>query len=443
MNRVKWTSESIWLVAILLVAVIFRGGLLGARHAQLSEDRDAYRAIAVGLANGEGYLHPGTRAPTAYRPPAYPLVLAALFAIGLGNVAIASLHLLLGLATVYLTWLLGRRLGLGRFSLIAAGLVAVDPLLVRYTSLVMTETLATFLVTLFLWLAVPIRGEIENSPAIRPTGGRWFLAGIVFGLCALCRPTVWAFAGLMAGYWLLGCLRRRAVRIPLPLVLGVALVVSPWVVRNLSVFGKPILTTTHGGYTLLLGNNPVYYEEVVAGSWGAVWSGDSLDQWQRHLRTEMAKADPSVVTESDRDQWMYHRARKNIATQPGVFARACVLRLARGLWGLVPVSEGSGAARRAMNWGIGLFYALVFAGMVSGIVSLKRAGGTAWMPLLLLLLAFTAVHTLYWANVRMRAPLVPVIALLCARGVWLFGAWKNRKETPHESKLISGKKETL
>ena len=36
------------------------------------------------------------------------------------------------------------------------------------------------------------------------------------------------------------------------LVLGLSLVVVPWGIRNLIVFGRPIITTTHGGYTLLL-----------------------------------------------------------------------------------------------------------------------------------------------------------------------------------------------
>ena len=47
--------------------------------------------------------------------------------------------------------------------------------------------------------------------------------------------------------------------------LSVLVVLSPWMIRNFVVFGEPVWTTTHGGYTLALANNPVYYREVLHG----------------------------------------------------------------------------------------------------------------------------------------------------------------------------------
>ncbi len=35
------------------------------------------------------------------------------------------------------------------------------------------------------------------------------------------------------------------------------------------LFGEPVWTTTHGGHTLALANNPVYYAEVVNGPAGS------------------------------------------------------------------------------------------------------------------------------------------------------------------------------
>ena len=43
------------------------------------------------------------------------------------------------------------------------------------------------------------------------------------------------------------------------LALTIVIVLSPWMIRNLVVLGEPVWTTTHGGYTLALANNPVYY----------------------------------------------------------------------------------------------------------------------------------------------------------------------------------------
>lgn len=405
-------SDTTWLVLILLAGTGLRGGLLWTHFDQLAEDRDAYRAIAEHVAGGEGYLHPQTRQPTAYRPPAYTLVVAAIVKTGLNDEGIAALHLILGAGTILLSFAAARRLGLSRFSLLAALITAVDPLLLQSTTLVMTETLAAFLLALLFWMLAP---NVDAAPASK---GRLLGVGLVFGLNALCRPTIWAFGALAVAWWGLQRMRRHTVVNPLPICLGVLLVTAPWVVRNIVVMGRPILTTTHGGYTLLLGNNPVYYGEVVARGWGTVWSEESLRRWQAHLETEMREHDPPITTEVARDRWMYDRAWSNIAHDPSSFFHAGILRLFRGLWGVVPVQTQSSLKGRILKWCVGLYYVAVFVGMILGIVSLRKPDWPVWMPAVLLLAAFTLVHTCYWANVRMRAPLIPVIALLAARGCW-------------------------
>jgi hypothetical protein len=40
-----------------------------------------------------------------------------------------------------------------------------------------------------------------------------------------------------------------------------------------------------------------------------------------------------------------------------------------------------------------------------------------WVWGLLLCLAFTAVHTFYWTNLRMRAPLMPFVAIVAAAAI--------------------------
>mgnify|MGYP002622642679 CR=1 FL=1 len=425
-------SDTTWLILILLAGIGLRGGLLWTQFERLAEDRDAYRAIAKQVAAGAGYRHPQTGQPTAYRPPGYTLLVAAVFKTRLGDAGIAGVHLLLGGGTILLTYAAARRLGLARCSLVAALITAVDPLLLQAAPLVMTETLAAFLTALLFWTIAP------HTAATPPTRGQLLGVGLVFGLNALCRPTIWAFGALAAGWWLLRRMLRRDVVNPLPVLLGVAVIVSPWLVRNMIVMGRPILTTTHGGYTLLLGNNPVYYDEVVAVGWGAVWSGDSLARWQAHLETEMREHDPPITSEIARDRWMYDRAKKNIAAEPGSFLRAAFLRLARGLWGIVPVHAATSSAGWVLKWGVGLFYVIVFAGMITGIASLKKANWPVWMPAVLLLAAFTLVHSCYWANVRMRTPLMPVIALLAARGCWVICQRLGRSlKTPVEADVCS------
>src|SRR5262249_44925455 len=142
--RSAWTRDPA-LIALLLLAVGLRAGVLWKLRASLAEDRDGYRRIAESVVAGKGYVDPQAGTPTAYRPPLSPLLLAAVFGCGGGELSIGILQLLLGTATVAMTVAAGRRLGFERASLVAGLLVAVDPLLLSQTALVMTETLAAFL----------------------------------------------------------------------------------------------------------------------------------------------------------------------------------------------------------------------------------------------------------------------------------------------------------
>lgn len=435
------TKERRILILLVIVTIIVRGGVLFAQRDRLNEDLDGYRGIAIQLANGNGYSQPNTNQPTAFRPPLYPLLLAAIFRVQAGNLGIVVLHLLMGVATVILTWRLGNRLGLSKGGLVAAGIIALDPLLIQYATFPMTETLCTLLAVLALNWLVPFP----------TTKFKQFVLGVVLGLCVLSRPTFLVFAGfaLLIVSWQ-AWRQQRFKQLPWVLPLGVLLVVSPWMVRNAVTIGNPRVTTTHGGYTLLLGNNPVFYREVVLQPWGGVWDGESLAQWQESLETEMREAVPPVETEEERDRWMYQRALRIIRDNPGVFLRACGLRFLR-FWNVLPPETALEAVAKIWergctslglkSWraatktitrivagGVALFYGMLILSFAVGLVRLRREEWSRWWPLVLMVACFCAVHLVYWSNTRMRAPVMPAIVLLAVR------AWSR---TPNEKDIKS------
>jgi 4-amino-4-deoxy-L-arabinose transferase-like glycosyltransferase len=82
----------------------------------------------------------------------------------------------------------------------------------------------------------------------------WLLFGILFGLAVLSRSSVLlVFGVLTAGsaiyLWRSGRLQREWHQ-PLLAVILFGLILSPWVIRNEIVFGKPIFGTTLVGYNL-------------------------------------------------------------------------------------------------------------------------------------------------------------------------------------------------
>ncbi len=396
-------------IAVVVLACCLRVVAVAIWSDDLSADTDAYLGLAKGLAQGDGFINAKTGEPTAFRPPLYPILIAMLFSVGGGNWAIGFLQVGLGTATVFLTWHLAGRIGLSPSrSTIAAALVAVDPILVRYTAHAMTETLVVFLVTLLLLAWSKADGESSDRSK------RWHWgSGVILGLCALCRPTIWGFIGLVALDW--G--RRRFSAPPCPalpwrLILVAALVVLPWGIRNWIQFGRPIITTTHGGYTLLLGNNSTFYREVVHAPLGTTWSGGSLAAWQESLESEMEAQ--NVRGEISRDAWHSRRVRENIKAAPTDFLLACVLRIGR-LWGIAPNNAAS--LQRQL---IGIFYtALLITSFVRLVQALPSffALNEQSRRLILIIFATSLVHTIYWSNMRMRAPLMPVVAIIAVAGL--------------------------
>jgi 4-amino-4-deoxy-L-arabinose transferase-like glycosyltransferase len=434
--------ETALIAGLLLGALLLRTATVVVQFDKLAVDRDGYLGIAHSLADGNGYSsaphNSGEPQPTAYRPPLYPLVLAGIFRLSADEVGIAALQILLGTLTVLLTFLAGRRLGLGRAAYFAAGLVACDPLLLQYSALPMTETLCTFLVTLLLTMLVhslhptgdhESSSDSELSAAGNPSQLNLTLIGGLFGLCLLCRPTIAVFGLFGLLWWLAIDVRNRSIP-PLnlwPVALAAAVVVAPWMIRNQLVIGRPTPATTHGGYTLLLGNNPVFYHEVVEQPWGTVWDTAAEDHAQAFWLTGVEAAldedlGDRANDEPSRDRWMYRRACRNIADEPGLFLRACGLRFVR-FWNVIPLGPAREAVPPLIVACVGLFYALELFAFLLGTITLMRKRSSSWCCLLLVIAAFSLVHLFFWSNMRMRAPVIPAIALIAMQGVGVWVDW--------------------
>jgi hypothetical protein len=359
------------------------------------DDPDNYLPLAHSLASGEGFVLNGR--PTAYRPPLYPLILAPIFA-STGEAAfagIALLHLAMGAATVWLTATAARGSGLSQSqSLFAAAIVACDPVLVWQSRSVMTETPTAFLLGLgFAGLCRP---------------GAWgpVLGGAGLGLAALCRPSVLPGTLLTIAAATIarpGSSTARLIRSGV-LAATVLTLLSPWMIRNFVRFGEPIWTTTHGGYTLALANNPVYYREVLDGPPGRVWAGH--DQW---IWWDSVNRKQSGMSEPQADRFLRDEVFRLVRAEPAAFARATIARLAH-FWSVAPAPSVYPAPARwaTLFWTIPLFVALA--------IGLLQPDTWAWPRVAapLAIVGLTLVHAFFWTDLRMRAPIVPAIALVAA-----------------------------
>jgi len=228
-------------------------------------------------------------------------------------------------------------------------------------------------------------------------------------------------------------------------------------VRNQIRFGRPIVTTTHGGYTLLLANNPFFYAYLRNAPWGSVWDGKELE------RAWSADAAPGTLAdEVQKDRAAYAEALATIHNQPRTFLYACLVRVGC-LFALIPhqVSLDEGTARRLARYAVGGWYLAEFLLVLGGIGAVTIAGrrraaragqrpappalghgspplpypSTGWLFGALLVGCFVAVHSLYWTDMRMRAPLVPVLGLAAAAGLGWIASWRNRRKPLQKNDL--------
>ncbi len=448
------------LATLLLLTLLIRGGVLLCTPDALTADTDDYRRLAENLVEHGTFGRGAT--PTAFRPPLYPILLTGCVAAGdYCRLAIGLLHVILGTAAVGLVFVLGSWWGLGRRgATLAALLVACDPILLFQSTQIMTETAAALLAVVGLialtWVGLLTPrdcGREGGNAAILPhdrshgafdfcrmeflTVNIWcaflpaMLAGAALALGALCRPTLllWIIA-VGAVFWLLQTKNSRGLtapggiaeklRLPAAFALGAAVVLSPWIIRNQLQFGRPIATTTHGGYTLLLANNPEFYRWLRAGQWGDVWRADEFNaEWERRRPGNEIAA----------DRLAYDEAWQTIRREPGTFAYSCLVRLGR-FWSPLPhgVVADESLVRRLARWAVAVWYVLEFLLAVVGVWRifanwpLKRPAlgispSAGWLWGLLLILCLTAVHTVFWTDMRMRAVAMPVVALAAAAGL--------------------------
>lgn len=221
-------------------------------------DAELHDYWAHALATGDwtvpkGRHDPEIRTTPYFRPPGYPFVLAAFDLLtGSDPVGVRIIQFGIGLLTVLLGFLLGRKLAGPLAGVVAAfGLAVSWPLIFFEGELLDSCVLAATILAVLLLL---------ERAASRATPLSGLLAGVFVGAAALVRPNVLAFAPV-AVLWVLWAGSRRsgagpARRAALALVAGVVLAVAPATIRNRVVSGQWVLISANGGINLRIGNNP-------------------------------------------------------------------------------------------------------------------------------------------------------------------------------------------
>lgn len=252
------TSRLAW---VLIAAVLVTRLALALRSGPPTIEGDIrhYHDIATHLAAGDGFAFSpsqqmpwqrdslGTPRPTAIRPPLFPIILSLFYRAGIDPRGVVLAQALLAGLTAWLIYRLARRVGLeDRESSIALGLYLIYPPFVEFSAQLVTENWFTPLILGSLLLLV--RAIDRNAVAEHAA------AGVVMGLAALTRTTA-LLMPIVLGAFLAFLPGRRWLGLG-ALIVGFALAVLPWPIRNQMTFGHFEPSITMSGRNLFTGTYP-------------------------------------------------------------------------------------------------------------------------------------------------------------------------------------------
>ena len=217
------------LLAIFVTALLIRSVfILTLQNGFYFPDSLDYSQAATNL------LAHGTFGEGYNRAPMYPLVLAAIYALfGQHIVAIRLVQAVMGACIAVMIALIARRLGSKGVGILAGVLWSVYPLGVFMAGLEYPTSVTTLLLA---GAVLCMLTEAEQALG----AGRVLLGGLLFGAAALTIP-VTLVAVVATTLWILYWQPTRRLVLATLFLLGVALPLTPWTIRNFYAYGQIVI----------------------------------------------------------------------------------------------------------------------------------------------------------------------------------------------------------
>ncbi|MCI0406918.1 MAG: glycosyltransferase family 39 protein [candidate division Zixibacteria bacterium] len=376
-------------ILVLAAGALFRLSVILLSNAPPVTDARVYEQLGVTLAQTGTYQDEGV--VTGYRPIGYVAFLAALFKIFGHTLLLPQLaNLVLDMLTLLLLWKLFSHWKEEKTALAACAIFAFYLPEAYSAQYLLTEPLFVFLwiFCICLW---------DTNPEKKATS---FFSGLIFGLAALVRPVVLAWAIVPVMYEVH---RRNWIR-PVLFLLTAALVTMPWGCRNYKIFGVWALST-NSGLNFWLGANPKatgYYSPPESPPYDFKNQGE-MERAARKLGWEYVKNHPleylrlGLIKEAMTFGFDYGYILFDLNKKPPY---------GRLVWGIL---------------GEAMWWIVLFFGTVKGTAFLlnpeKRRSIRSLLPFWTLT-CWAAAHFFFFGVDRYHHPVVPFFAYLAVLPIW-------------------------
>jgi 4-amino-4-deoxy-L-arabinose transferase-like glycosyltransferase len=393
------------LAAAMLFLVLPRTGQLVSPDYSLGF-ADGYDLIANNLLHGNGYRFDATASRTMLREPGYPLFLVGVFKIGGYNIRAArSANWLLSIGIALLIMRLAQLVTNDRIVPLVAAL-----LFLFYPSVLVSEARGG-VETLFIFVVLAFMLSLHHAVA---KGDRWryLLAGLALGVVVQVRSTPLVFPFFLLLYLLFfargAAERLKAILNVAVLVLGMMIVMVPWVVRNFMLVHHLVPTATVRGVAAQEGQytcEHLTFDE----NFYAVQS--QAGRMRAAIATELGfpfKGNYYQVFYDPHDEWafneiLFQRAEKEYIDHPSLLA-GCACKNLFNFWFLGRTWQAT--------WLNLLIQVPLLAFALGGLYVLGKSGQLPSMGIIVtFVVSILAVHLTVIAHARHSVPLVPFLVI--------------------------------
>ena len=359
--------------------------------------------IAHSLATGQGFASPFrvNTGPTAWMPPVYPLLLAAIFRIFgpytfSSFLAAALFNIFCATFTCIPIFFAGKRIAGLSVAAVAAWLWAIfqNAILIPDESM-WDASLSALLVAAILWATI----AVAESQRARD----WAAYGFLWGFTLLTNATLMALLPLLLA-WLAYRAHKQNRKWFGSLALSLGIVIlccMPWTIRNYKIFHTFVPLRSGLGLQLWLGNDD-NTQDIFRAERHPIY-----DATERARYAQMGE----VAYMREKQTAAVHYMLSHPARETHLVTRRIISFWSGGT--PTPLKDFLNADATWFRFVL-LFNLLAALGALLGIIFLIRRRSPFWLPVAIFPLVFPWAYYLTLVLPRYRLPIDPVVLLLTA-----------------------------